>query len=190
MNGAPWTTDNNFLRGAFAPVFDERDDVPLHVEGRIPPRLHGVLMRNGPNPLFAPDAHYAYPFDGTTGMIHALYLQKGGARYRNRWVRTQEWQQERRAGRRLFNSTFSPPPHANLANTNIIYHGGRYLALYEAGAPYGVDRDLNTVGLFDYDGKLPGAMSAHPKHDPTTGELLWITYDLRGGLLHYLRANR
>jgi len=26
-----------------------------------------------------------------------------------------------------------PPPHANLANTNIIRHAGRYLALFEAG---------------------------------------------------------
>src|SRR5690606_26356017 len=113
--------------------------------------------RNGPNPQFKPDDHYAYPFDGT-GMIHALYIEQGRAHYRNRWVLTKEVAEERSAGRRLYNSTFSVPPQANLANTNIVHHGGRFLALYEAGVPYELDRDLETKGLFNYGGKLPGPM--------------------------------
>jgi carotenoid cleavage dioxygenase-like enzyme len=91
---------------------------------------------------------------------------------------------------RIYNSTFSAPPHANLANTNIIHHAGRYLALYEGGAPYEMDRELNTLGLFDYGGALPGAMSAHPKRDPVSDELLAIAYSLRTGGLTYLRADR
>ncbi len=184
-----WTSQSPFLVGAFAPVFDERDDADLKIEGEIPRALHGVFLRNGPNPQFAPDTRYTYPFDGT-GMVHGLYLENGRARYRNRWVRTKELLEERASGHRLYNSNFSAPPHANLANTNIIHHGGRYLALYEGGVPYELNRDLDTLGSFSYQGALPSVMSAHPKQDPVTGELLALAYDTRAGTLTYLRADR
>jgi carotenoid cleavage dioxygenase len=122
-------------------------------------------------------------------MVHAVYLKDGRARYRNRWVLTDELAQERAAGRRLFNSTFSPPPYANLANTSVARHAGRILALYEGGAPYELDREAGTVGRFDYGGKLPGVMSAHPKIDPRTGELLSVQYDLEACRLIYMRAD-
>jgi carotenoid cleavage dioxygenase-like enzyme len=188
--GVPlWRSDSPALSGAFEPVFDERDDVDLPIRGEIPAGLAGIFMRNGPNPYFEPDPHYAYPFDGT-GMIHAIHLRDARARYRNRWVATAEFRAERQAGHRIYHSTFGAPPHANLANTHIVHHGGRYLALYEGGVPYELDRDLDTRGPFDYDGGLPGAMSAHPKVDPVTGELLAVSYDLHSGMLTYLRANR
>lgn len=185
----PWTSNNPALSGAFEPVFDERNDTDLKVDGEIPHGLRGVFMRNGPNPMCTPDDHYSYPFDGT-GMVHAVYIEDGRARYRNRWVMTEEMQQERAAGHRIFNSSFSSPPHADLANTNIIHHADRYLALFEAGVPYELDRDLNTKGPFNYDGKLPSVMSAHPKLDPHTGELLSVAYDAKTGALTYLCANK
>lgn len=184
-----WSSANPFLNRAFEPVFDERDDADLTIQGQLPQGLRGVFMRNGPNPQFEPDANYSYPFDGS-GMVHAVYLEGGRARYRNRWVLTRELAEERAAGRRLYNSTFSPPPYANLANTNIVHHGGRFLALYEGGVPYELDRQANTVGSFDYQGRLPGVMSAHPKIDPRTGELLSLQYDLEKGMLTYMRADR
>ncbi|WP_170235492.1 carotenoid oxygenase family protein [Verticiella sediminum] len=184
-----WTSPNPALTRAFAPVFDERDDQDLAVDGEIPAGLRGAYMRNGPNPRFEPDAHYSYPFDGT-GMVHAIHLADGKARYRNRWVMTTELAKEIAAGRRIYNSTFAPAPHANLANTNVVRHAGRYLALYEGGQPYEVDAELATLGRYDYDGKLQGPMSAHPKIDPHTGELLSIQYDLESGALLYLRVGR
>lgn len=189
IQAAAWSSDSPFLSGAMAPVFDERNDTRLKVRGEIPRHLHGVFMRNGPNPLFEPEEPYSYPFDGM-GMIHALYLENGQAQYRNRWVETKEFKEERAAGHRIYNTNFNPPPHANLANTNIIRHGGRYLALYEDGVPYELDGTLATLGPVNYDGKLPRVMSAHPKIDPGTGELLAITYDLETGGMHYLRVNR
>ena len=77
----PWHSDNPALTRAFAPVFDERDDANLPIEGDLPAGLSGVFMRNGPNPQFEPGPGYAYPYDGA-GMIHALYLDSGRARYR------------------------------------------------------------------------------------------------------------
>lgn len=79
----PWTSENLFLTRAFRPVFDERDDTDLVVEGHLSPGLRGVFMRNGPNPQFKPDDHYAYPFDGT-GMVHAIYIDGGRAHHRLR----------------------------------------------------------------------------------------------------------
>jgi carotenoid cleavage dioxygenase-like enzyme len=183
-----WSSGRAALSRAFAPVFDERDDVGLVVEGEIPKGLRGVFMRNGPNPRFEPDPRYAYPFDGT-GMIHALHLEDGRASYRNRWVVTREFAEESVAGHRIYNSTFSPPPHADLANTNIVHHAGRYLALYEGGLPYAVTADLQTIGLVDYGGQLPGRMSAHPKIDSLTGEMLSVAYDMKARTLTYLRMD-
>lgn len=184
-----WTSHSPFLTRAFAPVADERDDIDLVVDGELPRSLNGMFVRNGPNPMFAPDPRYAYPFDGA-GMLHAVHLDDGKARYRNRWVATKEVDEERKAGRRLYNSSFSPPPHANLSNTNIVRHAGRHLSLYEGGVPYEVDERLATRGPFDFGGRLPGFMSAHPKQDARTGELLAVAYDLQASKLTYLRVDR
>ncbi|WGJ92444.1 carotenoid oxygenase family protein [Achromobacter mucicolens] len=184
----PWHSDNPALTRAFAPVFDERDDANLPIEGDLPAGLSGVFMRNGPNPQFEPGPGYAYPYDGT-GMIHALYLESGRARYRNRWVLTAELQEERDAGHRIYNPTFGPPPQANLANTNVLRHAGRIHALYEGGCPYEVNDALGTLGPNTFHGKLAGAFSAHPKVDPLTGEMLAINYDLMAGTLQYMRLD-
>jgi len=128
-------------------------------------------MRNGPNSQFKPDDRYAYPFDGT-GMIHAIYIENGRARYRNRWVLTKEVLEERAAGHRIYNSSFSAPPHADL-NTNIVYHAGRYLALYEGGVPYELNRGIDTVGLRDPrpgEATQAGAFEAIARYDLTTGK--------------------
>jgi carotenoid cleavage dioxygenase len=183
-----WQSTNPSLSRAFTPVFDERDDADLRVAGALPACLRGVFMRNGPNPQFEPDPGYAYPFDGT-GMIHAIYLDQGRARYRNRWVMTRELEEERKAGRRIYNSTFAGPPNANLANTNIVRHAGRVLALYEGGCPYEMDQALSTLGPCTFGGKLTGPFSAHPKIDPRTGEMLALNYDLEQGSLEYMRLD-
>ena len=62
----------------------------------------------------------------------------------------------------------------NPANTNVVFHAGKLLALCEAGRPYRLDpRTLSTVGEDDMGGTLPAdaAYSAHPKLDRATGEM-------------------
>ena len=54
---------------------------------------------------------------------------------------------------------------------------GRLLALWEGGPPYELEPStLDTIGVYDFNGKLQGAMTAHPKVDPETGELLFFGY--------------
>jgi carotenoid cleavage dioxygenase-like enzyme len=77
----------------------ETDGTDLHVEGSLPADLHGVFVRNGPNPKFDPLGSYTYPMGGD-GMLHAVWVEGGKARYRNRWARTQGLaQRKKRAGR-------------------------------------------------------------------------------------------
>ena len=124
----------------------------------MPRELNGTLYRNGPNPQFeAPGAHW---FVGD-GMLHAFHLENGRASYRNRWVRTPKWQAEHDAGRALFGGFGRKLPDApadvtndgGVANTNIIFHGGRLLALEEGHMPTEIEPGtLNTRGYCDYDG--------------------------------------
>lgn len=175
-----------FLSGVYAPVHDELDVAELPVTGEVPEALDGVYLRNGANPQFAPLGRYHW-FDGD-GMVHAVELHGGRARYRNRWVETPGLLHERAAGRALFggilNFTFPPEEllaecgiFKNAANTNIVRHAGRYLALWEGGWPTEITRELDTVGLWNFGGRLVGAMTAHPKWCPETGELVFFGYD-------------
>src|SRR5436305_1028486 len=145
-----------------APIPFECDAPFLKIQGELPPELNGTLYRNGPNPQFAsPGAHW---FVGD-GMLHAFHLDQGRASYRNRWVRTAKWQAEHDAGRALFGgfgrklpgAPASVPGDGGVANTNIIYHGGRLLALEEGHLPTEIEpATLNTRGSYDYDGRIAG----------------------------------
>jgi carotenoid cleavage dioxygenase len=177
--------DHPFLRSNYAPWTMEGEIGDCVVRGELPRDLTGTLWRNGPNPQFAPRGRYHW-FDGD-GMIHAFRFRDGRVSYRNRWVRTARFQLERAAGEALFGGiadmgssdprvgqTMTSP---NAANTNIVFHAGRLLALWEAGPPHALDpRSLETLGPYDFGGKLVGPMTAHPKVDPETGEMLFFGY--------------
>ncbi len=66
------------LSGRFAPVHTETDAADLHIEGSLPADLHGVFVRNGPNPKFDPLGSYTYPLEGD-GMLHAVWIENGQA---------------------------------------------------------------------------------------------------------------
>lgn len=166
------------LSGNLAPVRSE-DDFDLVVEGRIPEAMRGAYYRNGPNPQFEPRGPY-HAFIGD-GMIHGFFLdpEKNAAHYRNRWVRTPRWEAEHKAGRSLFGGMGTPsdPSVANInpggANTNIVWHAGKLMALQEQSEPFELDPiDLETGGFMSTGGKF----TAHPKVDPETGELVWFAY--------------
>jgi len=181
--------DHPNLVGGFAPIQMECDAADLIIEGEVPEDLSGTLYRNGPNPQFAPRGdHHWFAGDG---MIHAFTVADGRVAYRNRWARTVKFQKEREAGQSLF-AAFNPmeadPSVVGLktdgiANTNIIWHGGRLLALEEGHAPFEMDPDnLGSLGAHTYQDQLEGPMTAHPKVDPETGELVFFGYSVDGML--------
>ena len=127
------------LRGNFAPVRDEATAVDLPVQGAVPRALGGLYVRNGPNPKTGQSPHW---FVGD-GMLHGVELRDGRALwYRNRWVRTRAFVEDAPG--------LGPDGVRDLtvgrANTHVIGHAGRILALVETSFPTEVTRELDTVG--------------------------------------------
>ncbi|HEX4906906.1 MAG TPA: carotenoid oxygenase family protein [Acidimicrobiales bacterium] len=158
-----------YLEQNFAPVGEERTVTDLEVTGSIPADIAGRYVRIGPNPWPVPEGAYHW-FTGT-GMVHGVELRDGKAQwYRNRWIRTPE--QAERLG--------EPAPTGPLplmydgANTNVLGHAGRILAMTEGAMPYELTKELDTVGRTDLGGV--SGFTAHPKIDPVTGELLGFRY--------------
>ncbi len=174
---------NPYLSGNFAPVRSENDFADLPVKGELPRELVGHLYRTGPNPQFDPrDANYHW-FAGD-GMLHAFHLKDGKVSYRNRYVRTPKWELEHKAGKALFGAFGNPMTtdpsvmgqDSGVANTNILFHAGRLLALEEGHQPFEVDpKTLDPRGYLSYAGNA-NRFTAHPKIDPQTGELVFFGY--------------
>jgi carotenoid cleavage dioxygenase-like enzyme len=152
-----------FRTGNYAPVYDELTEFDLPVEGRIPAELNGWYLRNGPNPRSG-EGHWCVG----DGMVHGIRLENGRAAwYRNRWVRTESFEHPVP----IYNDDGSRNLHSSIANTHVVRHAGKTLALMEFSLPYEISNDLKTLGAYDFGGKLADSMTAHPKICPTTGEL-------------------
>jgi carotenoid cleavage dioxygenase-like enzyme len=171
----------------FAPVHAESDAPALRVAGELPRGLSGTLFRNGPNPQFTPIDPMRHHWFAGDGMIHAFTIHDGRASYRNRWVRTDKWVAENAAGRSLIpifggaSASDVQVPNTGVANTDVVWHAGRLLALEEAHLPFEIDpATLATRGVQSFGGALEGPFTAHPKIDPVTGELVFFGYSAAG----------
>lgn len=170
------------------------------VEGEIPPELSGTLFRNGPGLLDVGGTPIHHPFDGD-GMICAIAFDKGRAYFQNRFVRTEGFVKEREVGDICYRGVFGTQKAGgwlsnafdfnlkNIANTNIIYWGGKLLALWEADLPHRLDPyTLKTIGVDNLDGLLEesGAFAAHPWVDPSAksndGKPCLVNFCLKPGL--------
>ncbi|MBV9089075.1 MAG: carotenoid oxygenase family protein [Mycobacteriaceae bacterium] len=157
-----------YRAGNYAPVADELTAFDLPIEGTIPPELNGWYLRNGPNPRESTD-HW---FTGD-GMVHGVRLENGRAGwYRNRWVRTESFNHPFP----VYNHDGTRNLHSSVANTHVIRHAGKTLALVESSLPYEITNELETLGAYDFGGKLVDSMTAHPKICPATGELHFFGY--------------
>lgn len=171
------------LRGNGRPVAEERTLTQLNVRGTIPPELDGRYVRNGANPQSGTSAH---PFFGD-GMVHGVRLRDGRAEwYRNRYVRTPFITNP---GLDILDMSVAMDMTASKANTHVVGHAGRILALEEGHFPYVLDGNLDTVGPLDFGGGLAGSFTAHPKICPVTGELLAFGYSAMPPYLRYLRVS-
>ena len=178
---------NPYLTGNYAPVREETTAVDLTVDGELPEALEGLLLRDGPNPYGPVDPATHHWFIGD-GMVHGLRIAGGRAAwYRNRWIRTPD------LARR---GPFPAPPPSPVNTTiggsgavNVLAHAGRILACGEVGLPYELTPELDTVGQCDFGGTVGTNITAHPKVDPETGELLAFGYDFGPTNLRYHRIS-
>ncbi len=171
-----------YLSGNYAPIDTELVTGPLEVIGELPRDLFGTYVRIGSNPRFAQEGRYHW-FDGD-GMIHTVHFENGRAHYRNRWVRTNAFLAEETAGKSLWTGVTERPdftnprgPFKDSANTDVVHHNGQLLALWWLGGePYKVSLPaLETCGTETFGGKVK-TMSAHPKVDVATGEMIFFDY--------------
>jgi carotenoid cleavage dioxygenase len=192
MNPVRSEAANPYLQGLYAPVEKEITAENLEVIGEIPRDLDGVIVRNGPNPRFAPKGRYHW-FDGD-GMLHAVHFRDGRATYRNRYVRTIGFERETTKGGALWSGLREPMKHnpsemplKDTANTDVIFHNRSLVALwYVSGKPYRLDAvTLETLGVDDFGGRRAGNVSAHAKVDAQTGELLFFDYGPRPPFMTY-----
>lgn len=189
--------DRSDWASSFVNVSEELTEVPLVASrGTIPAELNGTLYRNGPGRLERGGHWVHHPFDGD-GMITALRFSAGGALLSNRFVRTEGWLAEEKAGTYLYRGVFGTPKPGgalanafdlrlkNIANTHVVRLGDQLLALWEASSPHALDPlSLETRGLSLLDGVLkPGeAFSAHPRFDPGHhGAPRMVTFGVKAG---------
>ncbi|KAH7442254.1 hypothetical protein KP509_03G078900 [Ceratopteris richardii] len=192
------------LTGNYAPVPECPPQPCVVANGALPADLNGIYIRNGPNPLHIFQHEGYHMFDGD-GMLHAVLLRNGIASYCCRYVRTSRLEQEELAGRPLFVKFFGglrgPQGLARtivflvratlgvinisegwgLSNTSVTYFNGRVLSLSEDDMPYVIkvdeDGDLLTRGRLQFSHFKPSwNMCAHPKIDPSTGEMYAFTF--------------
>lgn len=182
--------NNRFLQGNYAPIQKESYFENItSIIGEIPKELNGALYRNGPNPQF-PDANKHW-FEGD-GMLHMFSINNGKISYRNRWIMTERFKLERRAGKMLFKGYADTIPQnhhivasGNTANTNIIRCGEKLLALHETSCGVEINPiDLNTIGDWDYNGQVKH-MGAHPHFDAATGEMHNFVYTPGSNEINY-----
>jgi len=210
----PSVDPRHVLSQNFAPVNELPPTECQVIEGSLPPCLDGAYIRNGPNPQFLPRGPY-HLFDGD-GMLHALRIFQGKPTLCSRYVKTYKYTMENDAGFPLipnvfsgFNSLagsaargsltaariatgqFNPSNGIGLANTSLAFFANRLFALGESDLPYAVyvtpNGEVETIGRYDFNGKLSVSMTAHPKVDPDTGECFAFRYGPVPPFLTYFR---
>lgn len=189
-------SNHPYLNGAWTPLHEEVNATDLEViEGAIPTDIDGVYIRNTENQIHQPLGRF-HPFDGD-GMLHQISFRNGKADYRNRWVRTRGFQAEQEAGASLWGGLMDPPgtsrrpgfgAHGGLkdsSSTDVVVHAGNIVStFYQCGEAYLLDPEtLEQKGVANW-GPLDG-VSAHPKVDENTGELLFFNYSKHAPYMHY-----
>lgn len=166
----------------------------------IPKDLIGkIYLRNGSNPYLKHINHHL--FDGD-GMIHSFEFQDNKIIYHNHWIQTHRLVLEKKYKKplyirlsnlssldifntylnriRLLNEFYNTYGEGT-ANTNIIYHHGKLLALNEMDKPYLLsfkNHKLQTIKRYDFNGKLTHNINAHPKIDPDTSDMITLGYNV------------
>jgi len=125
------------------------------VEGKIPSAVEGAFYRVGPDYQY-PARPGNIPFDGD-GHLSMFRISGGHVDYKDRFIHTQRFKTQDAARRALFGvyrNPFSDDPSVakvsrGTANTHVMLHHGKLLALKEDSPPVVVDQQtLETVDYY------------------------------------------
>jgi carotenoid cleavage dioxygenase-like enzyme len=201
LSTLPEDDDHPYRTGPWRPQTTEWDaDDLTAVEGEVPTDLDGVYLRNTENPLH-PALKTYHPFDGD-GMLHIVGFRDGKAFYRNRFVRTEGFLAENEVGGPLWPGLAEPVSLSkrddgwgarglmkDASSTDVIVHRGAALtSFYQCGDLYRLDPySGDTLGKESWNHAFPfdWGVSAHPKVDDRTGELLFFNYSKQAPYMHY-----
>lgn len=189
-------SNHPYISGAWTPQHEELNAFDLEViEGEIPHDIDGIYLRNTENPVHQPIGRH-HPFDGD-GMIHQIAFSQGRATYRNRFIRTRCFEAEQIEGGALWGGLVDGPGVSkrpgygakgdikDSASTDVIVHAGKAIAtFYQCGEGYVLDPEtLDNEGIAPW---VPiDGISAHPKVDEATGELMFFNYSKHAPYMHY-----
>lgn len=159
------------LYGSNLPCRVQGEVADLVVLGDIPPEIDGTFYRVTVDP-FVPPHPGNVPLDGD-GNITALRFENGKVDLKVRYVETERFQIERKAGKAMFGLYRNPFSHHpcvraavdSTANTNLVLWADKFLALKEGGLPYQVDPhtlDTITYDPFGDQGIKSKTFTAHP----------------------------
>lgn len=124
-------------------------------------------------------------------MLHGILIEQGKATptYVNKWVKTARLLHDRARGFGYGEQGEAAAGNAGImlesmdsngimkgrANTAVVYHGGKLLALHEGDMPYSISAPFfETLGKYSFGGKLKHRFTAHPKLDKKTGEMAFF----------------
>lgn len=165
------------------------------VEGELPRWLRGVLLRNGPALFEIGEQKLNHWFDGLA-MLHAFAFGDGRVSYANRFLRSSNYTSWKRDGvmdysefgtdpipdpcRAIYSGVSALPVLGPVPNANVTIErlGQRFRAHTEIPVPVRFDPEtLKTIGA---EGEIPQGRlgTAHPHHDPRTGERFAYECDL------------
>lgn len=183
----------------YAGLQADAEPMALRVQGRVPRELiGGAFWRNGPARHQVGDFRYGHWFDGDGLLQRYRFTADGGVEHQARFLRTPKFLADSQAGRpvRAAFGTEVPgaeppagPDEMNVANTSVLWHGQRLLALWEGGSATAVDPEtLATRGLHTWRRDLAGMpFSAHPRVEPD-GTLWNFGVSSQRGLLTVYRV--
>jgi carotenoid cleavage dioxygenase len=175
-------------RTNLAPIPMECDAPYLKVTGELPRELNGTLYRNGPTRNSMPPARTGSSATAcctpSISRTAAPATATAGSAPRNGWPSTTP---AARCSAASAASCRALPPEsptmAGVANTNIIFHGGKLLALEEGHLPTEIEPGHpQSRRLLRLQRRHQGPFTAHPKIDPVTGEMVFFGYNAAGPL--------
>ncbi|MEJ0008512.1 MAG: carotenoid oxygenase family protein, partial [Steroidobacteraceae bacterium] len=179
-----------FPPGFNSPTRFDADVYDCEVWGQIPTDIRGTFYRMQCDFDYRPPKNeWLTGFNGD-GHISRFRFHDGSVDFKGRFIRTARLMAERKERKRLFGVYRNPytddPSVAHInrsaANTHSYWHGGKLFVLKEDSLPYHVDpHTLETLGDWNFHGKYTAqTMSAHPKIDPVTGEMIAYGYEAKG----------